>query len=83
MRPAAKGCRSSARSTRGAIGAAALLLVCCVLVPLAVGVAGFLAVGLELATVGAVAVAIVVVVLERRGGGKGCGSSTHRRVGPR
>jgi hypothetical protein len=59
------------------------LLVCCVLLPLAVGVAGFLAVGLELATAGAVAVAIVVVVLERRGGGKGRGSSTHGRVGPR
>jgi len=67
-------------STKGAVGAAVLLVVCCALAPVAIGVAGFLAVGMEAATLAVVAVAVVAVLGERRGRGWiGCSATPRCR----
>ena len=65
-------------TTRKKVGAAALLVACCAIAPLAIGIAGFLAVGLEAATLAAVAIAVVAVLRERRRAGCAGGSDARQ-----
>lgn len=57
---------ASKRSVVGAVGTAAVLVACCLLAPLALGIAGAMAIGLEVATIAAVVLAVVLVARHRR-----------------
>jgi hypothetical protein len=57
---------SSRRAVRGAVGAAVALFVCCLLAPLLIGLAGLMAIGLEVATILAVIAAVVLTRRHRR-----------------
>ena len=56
----------SRHAVRGATSAAGLLLICCVLAPLLIGVAGALAIGIEVAAIASTATAVALVVHRRR-----------------
>lgn len=72
MRTRFKPSGISRRLTRGAVGGGILMVLCCWLLPLAVGLAGLLATGLEVATVVVVAAAAAILLLERPGCGSTC-----------
>jgi membrane protein implicated in regulation of membrane protease activity len=68
----------SRRTVVAAVGTAGFLVVCCVVAPLALGVAGLLAFGIETAAITASATAVLLVIHHRRS----CGDEPSRTDNP-